>query len=98
MVFVVVLLVICGFVGGMIGTGKGRTLLGFALGVTVIGLVAIAVLPPSSRRATPWQQSRKGYGVCPWCRGRLTPGAERCGHCYQRVMRTAPTPVGARRR
>lgn len=99
---------VCGFVGALVGSSKGKAgagaVLGFLLGV--IGLIIIAVMKPSPEFEAKKAQQAGGFapslGVpgtlrrCPSCAEDIQASANVCKHCGRDVtpVQFAPPPNG----
>jgi len=88
--FVAIVWIICAIVAGMIGKSKGRTGLGWTLGIflSLVGVIIIALMPANAAmvesKAVESGESRK----CPYCAELIKREARICKHCGKELMAT----------
>lgn len=80
---VLVVWLICGLLGALIGSSKGRTGAGLILGglLGIIGLIIVAVMKPTPEKAGIPVGGRK----CQWCAEPIQMEAVVCKHCGRDV-------------
>ena len=91
MAILVVVWLVCAFLGALIGSSKGQAAAGFFLGLLlgVIGLIIVVFLKPADSS----KQSKRV--PCPHCAEQIMPAASVCPHCNREVNPRALVPASA---
>jgi hypothetical protein len=85
--FGIIIWLVCAVVSGSVGTRKGRTGLGWVLGILLgpIGLIIIAVVPENTERVENTALLSGELKKCPYCAELIKRQANVCRYCGREI-------------